>query len=93
MGWCSATGIFDDICSAIFDKDGYIEIEDVIKTLIEVLELNDWDCQTDSEFYDHPVVNKVLRALHPEWFEKEDDEEFAKTYLVDTGYIEEGTYD
>lgn len=57
----------DDILYGKHD-DG---IEKVVKSLIESLEDGDWDCQQDSSYYDHPLVNGIFRELHPDWFEDE----------------------
>jgi hypothetical protein len=68
MGWCSATEIFDSVCNALLAGKSK---EQTIKELIEELEGNDWDCQGDSEYYDHPIVKAIFRELHPDWFEEE----------------------
>lgn len=68
MGWCSATEIFDDMCSALLDEEKP-EVEALLSRLITVLEDNDWDCQPDSAYYDHPIVQKLMREKHPRWFE------------------------
>ena len=71
MGWCSGTYVFDAVLSALVD-DKKVDVETIIKILIEALEDNDWDCQSDSDYWDHPIVNKIFKELHPSWFE--DDE-------------------
>ena len=75
MGWCSATIIFDDLASFIVelsdaDADMYIDLDKgkaVLKRLAIALEDNDWDCQSDSDYWDHPVVVEIFKELHPDW--------------------------
>jgi hypothetical protein len=72
MGFCSGTDIFDPVVETVLDttlsdEDKFI----VIYALADSLENHDWDCQQDSYFYDHPVVQRVMQALHPDWFEAE----------------------
>jgi len=70
MGWCSATEIFDNVCDSLLG-DFPKSPEDTIKELLTVLEDMDWDCQNDSAYWDHPVVQKVMHELHPNWFDEE----------------------
>lgn len=71
MGWCSGTLIFDNVCDALL-ADEKPSLEQTIRALICALEDGDWDCQMDSEYWGHPLVGKVMREIHPSWFE--DDE-------------------
>lgn len=73
MGWCSATRIFDSVCDGILNE-GECDKRDVIKELAAALENSDWDCQQDSDFWDHPIVKDVMKELHPSWFEDDEDE-------------------
>lgn len=68
MGWCSATIIFDQIAQIILD-DKPIDKKTVLRTVIDSLEEGDWDCQHDSEYWDHPLVQEIMRDKHPHWFE------------------------
>jgi hypothetical protein len=68
MGWCSATSIFDSVCEGLL-SDQPKSKKEVLKELIVALEDGDWDCQTESEFYDNPLVQEVMRELHPHWFD------------------------
>lgn len=70
MGWCSATEIFDTVVSALVDED-LPDVETTIKQLINALEDGDWDCQTDSDYWDHPIVRKCFEAVSPELFDDE----------------------
>jgi hypothetical protein len=70
MGWCSATIIFDQIAEAIL-TDHPIDKQAILTTVVEALEDGDWDCQQDSEYWNHPIVQKIMRQRHPRWFEGE----------------------
>ena len=81
MGWCSGTEIFDDMCDVIFDTKEGIGINqkyELIKTLIISLENQDWDCQSDSEYYNDPIVENVFKKLHPDWFDSENSEDLKE---------------
>lgn len=70
MGWCSGTVIFDRMCTAILDKHWKFRdesVEEVLTELAKTLEDEDWDCQQDSGYWDHPVVHRIMAALHPDW--------------------------
>lgn len=71
MGWCSATEIFDSIVGHLIG-DSTVPVEKVIENLVTSFEDADWDCQQDSDYYDHPVVRRVFVKLHPDWFEKDE---------------------
>lgn len=68
MGWCSATTIFDNVAGALLYKKPE-KPEVILENLIEALEDGDWDCQQESAYWDHPVVRKIMKKLHPAWFE------------------------
>lgn len=71
MGWCSATIIFDSVVGALLDHQK-INKKDVITMLIRKLEDGDWDCQQDSDYWDHPMVQEIFREMHPHWFEEDE---------------------
>jgi hypothetical protein len=70
MGWCSATVIFDQIAKVVL-SDQPIDKRAVLKTVIKAFEDGDWDCQQDSDYWDDPIVQSVMRELHPHWFEEQ----------------------
>lgn len=70
MGWASGTELFDRCIDALLDKKR--TKEERIRDVIEAFEDADWDCQQESEYYEHPVVGKVFQAIHPDWFEEEE---------------------
>jgi len=75
MGWCSATQIFDDVCDALLGEgENKLTKKAALTAIISALEDGDWDCQQDSRYWDHPLVQKIMRKLHPEWFDDEDEE-------------------
>lgn len=69
MGWNGGTEIFDCVAKEldlIFDHlSSPIYSEDTLKnkvltSLLKVLEYQDWDNQQESEYYDDPVIGKIL---------------------------------
>lgn len=76
MGWCSVTTVFDAVAKFVLDPNMPEVITDEMKyealnTLATMLEENDWDCQSDSDYYNHPIVQRIMHEHHPRWFEKE----------------------
>lgn len=69
MGWGSGVYVFDAICAELL-TDKPIDKRNAIKALINALEDGDWDTHQDSEYYDDPIVQDVLKDLHPHWFEE-----------------------
>lgn len=61
MGWCSGTDVFDPVVKAILEDKSK---EDVIKTLIKVLQVQDWDCETDSDYFYDPIVKKAFISVN-----------------------------
>lgn len=74
MGWCSGTQIFDDVASVLLGKKKTKTPKEVLKLLAKAMEDMDWDCQQDSDYWDHPIVKEVFKELHPDWFEDDEDE-------------------
>lgn len=71
MGWGSATQIFDSVAAALLDEESKHDVHSVLKELVIALEDSDWDCQYDSDYYNHPIVKSIMKELHPRWFEEE----------------------
>jgi len=69
MGWCGGTEIFDTVIDSMIDNK--IESPELIKDLINVLEDHDWDNLCESDYYDYGPVNKIIKEIHPNWFEDE----------------------
>lgn len=72
MGWCSGTVIFDVVAEAVLSEKP-INKQAVIEVLIAALEDGDWDCQSESAYWDHPVVRAAFMKSSPHWFEDDDE--------------------
>ena len=68
MGWSSGTVIFDQIAEIVL-SDEPLDKRATLKAVIAALESEDWDCQNDSEYWEHPIVQSIMREMHPRWFE------------------------
>lgn len=68
MGWNSGTEIFDVVAESVLEGRSP---EETLERLIDVMEDHDWDGQSDSTFFNHPVVRKIFMERNPEWFEEE----------------------
>lgn len=73
MGWCSGTDIFDKVAEKLIDmKLPEEQQEEILTVLIDEMENHDWDCQSDSAYYGTPLMDKILKKLHPHWYEDEE---------------------
>ena len=72
MGWCSATVIFDAVAGALIEDQEKLDKKKILNTVISALEDGDWDCQMDSDYWDHPLVREVFKERDPQWFEDEE---------------------
>lgn len=73
MGWGGGTQIFDTVVRAL--KTTQIpdeKQEHILWNLLDVLEDQDWDNHSESDYWDDPDVKYVIQQMHPNWFE--DDE-------------------
>ena len=43
------------------------EFKEIVTILIEALQDHDWDCEQDSDYWDHPLVREAFKKLHPGW--------------------------
>ncbi len=68
MGWCSGTEIFDAVAKVLLD-DKPVDKKATLIAVIDALEDGDWDCQSESEFWEHPIVREIMQERHPSWFE------------------------
>lgn len=72
MGWCSGTDIFDRIAEKVLGSELPEKSQlEIIDTLVDALEDGDWDCQSDSDYFEHPIVQRVMREKHADWFEED----------------------
>jgi len=71
MGFCSGTQIFDDVADEILDQRWLLEENKrwLLTVLMKSLYNHDWDCESDSRHYKHPIVQSVLRELNPDWYD------------------------
>lgn len=70
MGWVSGVHVFDGIVGAILnEKISNQSKSELIKTVAILLAEHDWDTESDSNYYDHPVVQEVFKELYPWWFD------------------------
>ena len=74
MGWCSGTYVFDGVMDAFINEKSISKAvkKKIIKKVIEALQERDWDCESDSDYWEHPLVREIFMELKPEWFEDED---------------------
>lgn len=70
MGWCSGTDVFDTVVKDVLINKA--SKEQIIRNLIIALEDKDWDCHQDSDYYDNPKVQKIMKELHPDWEDDND---------------------
>lgn len=69
MGWCSGTILFDSVLDYVLGDGKDADPKELIKYLINTLEDMDWDCQTDSDYFNHPLVRECFIELDPIWDE------------------------
>ena len=69
MGWCSGTDTFDVAVMAILAAN--MSLKDRVKLLIKEWQSMDWDCEMDSEYWEHPIVREAFMELYPGWFEEQ----------------------
>lgn len=69
MGWCSGTEIFDKFVELLLDNN--MKQEQKLEKFIDIMWDHDWDCESDSEYWDHPTVRSVFKKMKPDWFEDE----------------------
>lgn len=83
MGWSGGTDVFDAMAEVILYGKvslSILEQELLLGTLLEALGDADWDTESDSAYYGHPIVRKILKAQNPEMeFDDEDEDTSGKT--------------
>ena len=67
MGWSGGTEIFDCVAAEleelsykwtrVYNHEGFME---PLHSLVDLLEGRDWDAHQESDYYDHPVIGKIL---------------------------------
>lgn len=66
MGWCSGTEIFDVVCKELLKDE--IDKKKLLHDLVLEMHNHDWDCESDSDYFDHPLVQEVMREILPSYF-------------------------
>lgn len=69
MGWCSATGIFDNILDNVLEYIPEDKVEAVIQAIAIPLWEGDWDCEEDSKYWE--LLEPIYRRRYPHYFEDE----------------------
>ena len=80
MGWCSGTIAFDAVCGILLSGEP-IDKKQFLAKFIHELEMEGWDCQTDSDYFRHPLVQEAFLEAHPdwaEWLEEESRDELSR---------------
>ena len=67
MGWASGSDVMYDIIYALQKEiDDSSKRQRIYSIIIEALEGNDWDTQTECLWID-PAFDEALFQLHPDW--------------------------
>ena len=66
MGWCSATLIFDAVAEGLLEKEPKRTPKEILKFLFQTLGDMDWDCQEDSKYWNHPIIQEIVKELNSE---------------------------
>ncbi len=73
MGWTGGTDIFDAVAKIILNPafvfvDAHV-IEavrlDILKALVKELGDQDWDTESESAYWNHPLVQRAFRETFP----------------------------
>lgn len=79
MGWCSGTEIFDVVVEKAFahivDES---ERKNFIKAIKPVFDAGDWDCESDSEYWDDYLVDIMYEMGQLD----EDDYNYYKSFRM-----------
>lgn len=63
MGWCGGTDVFDPVVKQVLSTDLPDQKKhDIILALINALFDQDYDCESESVYWKHPLIRKVLIA-------------------------------
>ncbi len=76
MGWGSGVYVFDKVAKHVLYLEeecgglGRYVLEEVLESVRDALEDQDWGTKEDSNYYDHPRIGKILGND----FEEDEDE-------------------
>lgn len=62
MGWCSATGLFDDILDTVLEYIPEDKVSEVVEAIAIPFWEGDWDCEMDSKYWE------LLKPIYIERF-------------------------
>lgn len=66
MGFSRGTEVFDAVVEDLLDSSlNDTEIESVLLSLARQLSALDWDTESESSYFDNPVVQRVFRTVWP----------------------------
>lgn len=72
MGWSSGSDVFDHVVSSFIESNISRKIKlEIIVSLIESLEDQDWDCQLESKYITDSTVMAAFKEVHPDWFNED----------------------
>lgn len=57
MGWCSTTGIFDEVMDAVIPYIPEDKVNEVMLQVAKPLWEGDWDCESDSRYWNSHLVH------------------------------------
>jgi hypothetical protein len=72
MGWCGRTEIFDCVAKHMLNISEINDLDHsyILEDLLQVLYDKDWDNVGESDYWDHPVIGRILGNT----FEEDEDE-------------------
>lgn len=75
MGWSSGARVFDAVAEELLAAKGMREEDriNVLTRLEDELSDLDWDCQCESEYWDDPLIGRILGNTF------EEDEDFDES--------------
>lgn len=85
MGWCSATQIFDAAVDVALEfipvgqpDTPNVLVKAVVERMYKQVEWDDWDCQTDSKYWD----DYLLHIMHDMGEVDDEDYEYYKSFRM-----------
>lgn len=77
MGWTGGTPIFDAVAKIVLDPafnfvNGAVIDQvklDILKALVKALGDEDWDTESESDYWNHPIVQRAFREAFPGLYE------------------------
>ena len=63
MGWCSGTATFDVAMYVVLDES--LSLKEKVARLIKAWTDMDWDCESESAYWEHPLFREVWEEMYP----------------------------